>query len=153
MHHPSPQRDPESGFTVIEVLISLTLLLIGIVGILTMGVSITRENAFSRHTVEASTLGEDKMEELLTQPTAVLDPSGAGLLFTDTAETINVYGEVAGVDCDPPQTNECDPAALYTRSHQLVWDTTTFGTVTVRIEWSERGQVYSLEFASQRTRL
>ena len=145
-------RKTQTGFTVIEVMIALTVLLIGIVGILTMAVSITRESAFSRHTVEASTLGEDKMEELMAMPTEVIDPGGTGVTFGTYVESVNSLGQVSGVDCDPPEP-ACDPPAFFTRDWQLVWETTSFGTLTVRVTWQERGQSYTLNFASQRTRL
>ena len=146
-------RNTQTGFTVIEVMIALTVLLIGIVGILTMAVSITRESSFSRHTVEASTLGEDKMEELMALPTAVIDPEGDGEAAAGThVEQINIFGEVSGTGtCDNP--NPCDPPAIFTRDWGLVWETTSFGTVTVTVTWQERGQSYTLSFASQRTRL
>jgi type IV pilus assembly protein PilV len=65
--------DPgQRGFTVVEVLIALLVLIIGMAGILSMQITSVQATAFSRHATEASVLGEDKMEQLRTMPTTAL---------------------------------------------------------------------------------
>ena len=62
----------EGGFTIIEVLIALVVLLIGMAGILMLQLTSTEATSFSRHATEASILAEDKMEVLRTSPVSML---------------------------------------------------------------------------------
>lgn len=60
---PPPLRG-QSGFTLIEVLISLVLFSIVALAIMTMCLSSIRGNATAQHTIEATLLAQDKLEEL-----------------------------------------------------------------------------------------
>ena len=53
-----------AGFTLIEVLIALSILTVGILAVGTMQISALRGNEFSDSTTTALVLAEDKMEEL-----------------------------------------------------------------------------------------
>lgn len=74
----------EQGFTVIEVLIALLVLLIGMAGILSMQLTSVQATGFSRHATEATMVAEDKMEQLRTM-------SGATLFSGN--DTVNARGE------------------------------------------------------------
>jgi prepilin-type N-terminal cleavage/methylation domain-containing protein len=54
-------RDP-SGFTLVEVLVAVTILLIGFLGVQSLGVGIVRGNLFSDRLTAATTLTQDKLE-------------------------------------------------------------------------------------------
>jgi prepilin-type N-terminal cleavage/methylation domain-containing protein len=56
----------QSGFTMIEVMVSLLLTAIAIMGILALYIAETRASGFSRHTTEAAVLAGDKVEKLRT---------------------------------------------------------------------------------------
>jgi type IV pilus assembly protein PilV len=55
----------QSGFTVIEVMIAITILAIGLLGIASMQMNAIRGNSLSDNITCALTLAEDKMEELM----------------------------------------------------------------------------------------
>ena len=105
----------EQGFTVIEVLIALLVLLIGMAGILSMQLTSVQATGFSRHATEATMLAEDKMEELRTM---------SGPTLVGDTDTVNARGE--------PDTGP------FTR----VW-TITPGppiAIEVNVTWVEQGQ-------------
>ena len=53
------------GFTTLELLIAISILMVGLLGVASMQVSGIRGNYFSANTTMGLTLAEDKMEELL----------------------------------------------------------------------------------------
>jgi type IV pilus assembly protein PilV len=55
----------QKGFTVIEVMIAITILAIGLLGIASMQISAIRGNSLSDNITCALALAEDKMEELM----------------------------------------------------------------------------------------
>ena len=55
----------ERGFTVIEILIAISILTVGLLAVASMQVSAIRGNGMSSDLTEALTLAEDKMEYLL----------------------------------------------------------------------------------------
>jgi prepilin-type N-terminal cleavage/methylation domain-containing protein len=55
----------QSGFSILELLIALSILTVGLLGVASMQVSGIRGNYFSANTTTALTLAEEKMEELL----------------------------------------------------------------------------------------
>lgn len=126
---PNKSRRTQDGFTIIEVLIALTILLIGIAGLLSMQLSSMRATSFSRHATEASTLAEDKMEALRIIPTAAL------IGGTDTVDSRAVI----------------DPNAMYTRT----WTLGLVGTdtvLTVTVSWVERGgETFTIRMSTVRT--
>lgn len=123
------RRPREEGFTVVEVLIALLVLVIGFAGILSLQLTAMKATSFSRHATEASILAEDKMEELRTIPIAVL---------TNGTDTVDARGVV-------------DDAGAYTRAWTITPGTETTA-VTIRVTWSEQGtEPYTISMASLRT--
>ncbi len=59
-------RTREDGFTLIEVMISVLLTAIAVIGIMALYMSQTRASAYSRHATEATVLAADKLEQLRT---------------------------------------------------------------------------------------
>jgi type IV pilus assembly protein PilV len=57
----------QGGFTLIEVLIGLSILTVGILAVATMQISAIRGNHFSDNTTTALILAEQKMEDLLNR--------------------------------------------------------------------------------------
>lgn len=118
----------EEGFTLIEVMIALLLLLIGVAGVLSLQMVSVKATGYSRHATEATILGEDKMEELFSVAAADLIDG------TDTVDSDGV-GNAAG---------------LYTRT----WTIASAGTialVTVGVTWQEKGaESHTITLATQR---
>jgi type IV pilus assembly protein PilV len=58
----------ERGFTLVEVMVAIILTAVGIIGIGALYMTETRAAGYSRHTTEAATLAEDKLEQLFRVP-------------------------------------------------------------------------------------
>ena len=56
----------QQGFTLIEVMIAVLLLLVGVAGVLSIQMVSMRASSFSRHATAATMVAEDKREELMT---------------------------------------------------------------------------------------
>jgi type II secretory pathway component PulJ len=61
----SKRRKGQRGFTTLELLIAISILMVGLLGVASMQVSGIRGNYFSANTTMGLTLAEEKMEELL----------------------------------------------------------------------------------------
>ncbi len=135
----------ERGFTVIEVLIALLVLLLGMAGILSLQLTSVEATAFSRHATEASILGEDKMEWLRTQqvaPLVALCPDTDPLPPPpDCTEQVDALGQL-------------DPEGLYTRTWKVVPAALVpTVNVTIGVSWLEQGRVdepYTVALSTQR---
>ena len=56
------------GFSLIEVLISLVILSISLLGLAGLMVTTTKNNSFGNHMTEAATFGQDRLEALRVTP-------------------------------------------------------------------------------------
>ncbi len=106
----------QGGFNIVELMIALTVLLIGVAGILTLQIVSMRATSYSRHATEAAVLAEDKMEALRTIPIETL---------MDGSEVVDAQGYL-------------DPGGLFTRSWTIAW-AGNLGTLTVSVAWDEGG--------------
>ncbi len=79
----------QDGFTLIEVLIALTIFAVGLLAIAALQTSAIRMNATGNRVTEFSTVGIDKFEELMSLPSnnALL---AAGGPYTDTTDGYTV---------------------------------------------------------------
>ena len=121
----------EAGFSLLEILIGITVLLIGVAGLLSMQTSALRNSAYSRHSTEAAMLAQDKMEQLRTE-----DLLGAAV----GPEVIDEQGIP-------------DADGLYTRDWNIV-DTGPFIDIEVTVTWREGGsadQEYRVTLRTRRT--
>ena len=122
-----PKR--EGGFTLIEVLISMLLLLLGIAGVLSMQLTSMKATSFSRHATEATIVLEDKMEELSAIKT---------LNLTDGNDVVNAQALV-GTEYTRTWTLSADPTVV-----ELV-------NLKVSVSWDERGgDTRTIEMDTQR---
>jgi Tfp pilus assembly protein PilV len=119
----------------LELLISLTVLIIGVAAIMSLQVAGMRASAFSRHAQEATVLAEDLLEALRT-----IDPAN---LATGGPETIDERG-MADVD------------GFYTREWEVVLtpdvtDDPELVLITVTVSWQEQGgDAQSIELRTER---
>ncbi|MBI4510322.1 MAG: prepilin-type N-terminal cleavage/methylation domain-containing protein [Deltaproteobacteria bacterium] len=62
------RRDGERGFTLLEILISLTVMTVGLAGVMSFHMSAIKGNALSQRLDRARMLAEQMMEELRSMP-------------------------------------------------------------------------------------
>mgnify|MGYP002633301230 CR=1 FL=1 len=59
-----PETTSSKGFTLIEVMIAIVILSVGLLGMASLTVGIIKGNKFSNEVTTATTLGQDKMEDI-----------------------------------------------------------------------------------------
>ncbi len=117
-------RNGEGGFTLIEVVITMVLLSVGLMGLGPLMISVMQGNRFSQDMTLATVLAEDRLEEILHQP-----------VYTDITAT-NFPGEAQG------QIRNGDPRYMkFARSVAIVDSTDILGrslmkNVTVVVAWT-----------------
>jgi type IV pilus assembly protein PilV len=96
-HFPNDQK----GFSLIEILIAMTIFAIGVLALAQMQVTAIRGNAFSSTTTDGTTLAQDRIERLMTTPydDANLNAGNHG------PETQGVYNVSWNVVNDTPVAN------------------------------------------------
>jgi Tfp pilus assembly protein PilV len=124
---PVTRRSPDGGFTLIEVLIAMTLTALAIMGILALYITETKASGFSRHSTEASVLAEDKIEKLRTGPPIAIAP---------TTETNITALDAAG--------------GIYTRVYSQVLSAATYADVTVTVSWADDGVLHTVVMHTRR---
>jgi len=124
----------QTGFTLIELMIALTVLIIGVAGILTLQVTQLHATSYTRHAGEAAVLGEHKLEDLRTETRnpACVPPPGS-----PCSEARNADGTI--VTSGPGD---------YTVSW---WSSGTGPTKwEVSVSWVERGKdTHTIKFQTQ----
>jgi prepilin-type N-terminal cleavage/methylation domain-containing protein len=97
----TPRRS-QAGFTMIEVMIAMTLTALAIMGIIALYTTSMRASGFTRHQTEASVLAEDKIEKLRTlaatnyYPTPVSEPNIGPLGSATSGIYTRAYTEQIG---------------------------------------------------------
>jgi type IV pilus assembly protein PilV len=69
------ERRRNEGLTLIELMVALTVLSLGLLGMLTMQTQALRGSAHGKHVSEAARVAEQQMEFLTRQPWAAIPPS------------------------------------------------------------------------------
>jgi type IV pilus modification protein PilV len=98
------EKRGQSGFTILEVLVAISILVVGLLGVASMQVSAIRGNYFSSNTTLALTLAEDKMEELMIAQYDTVATTDEGMI-DETGQTGNDFHRTWTVTDDSPITN------------------------------------------------
>jgi type IV pilus assembly protein PilV len=117
----------QRGFTLIEVMVAMTLMAIGLLGVLALAKGAASASGYSRRATEAAILAEDKLEELRTVPVAAA---------VDDEDVV----DSAGVASDD---------GLFTRAWSIDW-VGELGTITVSVTWAEGDGDHSITFRTIR---
>jgi Tfp pilus assembly protein PilV len=120
-------RSPQGGFTLIEVMISMTLTALAILGIIALYATETKASGFSRHSTEASVLAEDKVEKLRT---------GLSTAQTGTLSNINERGLST-------------PPGIYTLTYTQT-PNASYADIAVTVTWSDDGQTHTVTVTARR---
>ena len=138
------------GFTLIEVMIAITILAIGILGVAIMQISAVRGNALANGTTEAVTIAQDRMERFITAAfddpdlDDVNDDGNGGLDRPSRANVLN-GGNVllnAGGANQPDYAEQVNPATG--RSYFVYWNVASgpgsnAKTIRVITAWNSKG--------------
>ncbi len=154
---PATRRGGELGFTLVEVLVALTILVIGLLGVALMQVVSIQGNTFSREMAVATGLGQDMLEKLKTLQWTELTVDDA-LTAGNHPVTADINRDLDG-DGEPPYlavaagtANIIDERGfgaadagrgplLYTRTWTVTDDqpATNMKTIEVTVLWKEKG--------------
>jgi len=122
-------REREGGFTLLEVILAISILTVGILAIAAMQISAIRGNAFASGVTEGATWSAAQIEQLMD-----LRWDASGLQDTDGDGTAGL--EDTGAQADHQSVEE---------GYNIHWNVAEGGvtantkTVTVIVTWSEHG--------------
>jgi Tfp pilus assembly protein PilV len=119
----------EGGFTLLEVLVSLFVLVFGLAALVGMALSGSRATGFARHASEAQVVGEDKMESL-----RVMSPA----LLASGTDTVDAHAFLA-------------PAGMYTRTWTVTWNG-NLANLVVAVSWVDDGQPHAITYRTMRSK-
>ena len=119
-----------TGFTLMEVLVSLVILAVGILAIAEMQIISIKGNSFSRYLSRASVLAQDSLESLRSLPI--------------TNEKF-VSGPHSESDYEDPDIG------TFRRRYQAVKNP-DYVTIQYTVEWEEKGVFHSVSFSTIKSR-
>ena len=116
------------GFTLVEVMIAITILAIGILGVAMMQISAVRGNSLANGTTEAVTIAQDRMERFITAAfddldlNDVNDDGNGGLDRPSRGDVLNGGNGLlnAGGANQPDYAEQVNPATG--RSYFVYWN-------------------------------
>jgi len=121
----------ESGFTLLEVLIAIVILSVGLLGMAALTVGIINGNRFSNEVSKATTLAQDKMEDIRRL-------GYSGMPATDTTDT-EAYGTIT----DFPEYRRDTVTDVFTAG--VAWPPEGMKTITVTVFWQGTVKIHSVE--------
>ena len=89
-----PDRDRAQGFSLVEVLVAITILVVGLSALATLVAQSLTGTERARYLSTATTLTSEKLEDLARWPSADPHVSAGGNLTTDSPGTINYFDDV-----------------------------------------------------------
>jgi len=106
----------EKGFTILEIVIGVSIFLVGMLGVAALEISAIRAEAFSIRLTEATLLARSTFEELMSAPysDARLD---ATTFDSTVAAEVDTFNETDPTD--PDSKNNIDPADATQVEHDL----------------------------------
>jgi len=122
------KKNNNRGYSIIEVLIALSIFSIGILGIAALQISSTGSNSTARKITDATYYAEDKLEQLISLAWADPDLDPAGNTHTEAAaDGYTTQWDITDADLDADGDDDSKIIDL-TVSH----DTFDDGTISLR---------------------
>ncbi len=97
----------QNGFTLIEIMIAITVFAIGILAVAAMQISAIKGNSYASHLSEASTITQNQMERFVLCNYADLDDAAVNLNDNGNSQGVTgvQYTTVCTIDDDQPIPN------------------------------------------------
>lgn len=147
-------HEPESqgGFGLLELLIAMTILAIGMLGIMKLQMQSGFGNAASRQNSAAVNLARSKMEEL--KRIGAYSIQGGAIAALADSDTTNDLGDWSSPDFTEGPLNESASSGggqIFTRSWNVVHDYPIpgFKTIRVRVSWDSHGEEKHVDLETQ----
>lgn len=121
-----PSNKKSGGFTLIEVLIAIVILSVGLLGMAALTVGIINGNKFSNDLTTATTLAQDKMEDIRR------------LGYSGTPTSDDTTTEDYGAITDYAAYKSVTVTDVYTAG--TAWPPDGMKTITVTVYWKNRDQ-------------
>ena len=141
-----PKLKPQ-GYTLVEILIAITILAFGLLAVATMQVRAIKTNAIASSISQGLTLGQAKVEELMNlaySHPALSDTDGDGTNqdadedgIDDDGDNFGLNHTVGEADNNTPKTNDG-----YTIYWNVAVDEPVISSKTIRVivTWTEKGK-------------
>jgi len=124
----------DNGFTLVEILIAIVILSIGLLGMASLTVGIINGNKFSNNVTTATTLGQDKMEDIRR-----LGYSGPPTTETPEIEDYGTISDASGtVLPEYASYKRVTVADIYTAG--TAWPPDGMKVITVTVYWKDNNQ-------------
>jgi type IV pilus assembly protein PilV len=138
-----PGREREAGFTLVEVIMAISILTVGILAVASMQYSAIRGNAFSQNLTESTDRVQDRIEKIMSRPYGTFtDQTGDGNAgLTDNTTGTADYNDTT----DPEYTILWNVATN--------WPMTNLTTIQVIALWSDHGVQKQANFQFMKVRL
>lgn len=125
-----------AGFTLLEVLIALVILMVGLLGALLLQTTAIQGNAFSRELQTGVVLAEDLLEQV-----RVLEYDDP-LISSNVADNPHENGELAGVA--NPIDEQGAAGGIYFRRWTVVDSAPNSKTISATVNWTIKGEAHAV---------
>jgi len=147
VHLPGAQKDNSSGFTLLELVISLMLLSISFLAVIPLLMNVMTLNKTTDMATNAKDLAAQKVEELMKSPYGVIHSTSmlsANTSFVSSTEYLNAKGEVKTAS---------DADGLYRRTYSInivpgVTATPKPVVLTAVVQYTYKGQTKSRSYTT-----
>jgi type IV pilus assembly protein PilV len=137
-------RDGQKGFTLIEILIAITIFAIGILAVGSMQVAAIKGNSIANDLTEATTLAQDRMEKLI------------GISYSDDDLLDTNGNNDGGLDDDTNATADHNDDNPVDDKYNIFWNVATnypidnTKKIRVIVTWIYKGEQKSMSLTSMK---